>query len=368
MIFIAFVSYMFFRIALIIFNDNMRGIPSIYNLVVISSGYLVFRLVYFSKNFDAEIIRSFSSLFVFTITFYQVIYCFSLSSGDFSLQHSSLLGMFFGETKLPGIMEAAKTATYTRREFGFGDVIPRVVFLAEFPTTSALILLVTYNFYFRRNIKRISYKKLFFMDFLVLMSMLYTQSRVMLLAYLLALVSTYLFLAYRNRKAKLFLYSMFPFIIAIVFFVLLYVAEVLASFRASSGAARFDSYWLGLKLVYDNNFLFGLGVKPRVETLLGIPIGSHSTFVSSLVKFGIVGLIFSIYIFIIYPVNCMIKILLSTNIDDSAKLFVIRSVPIMLLWMTFQDVDAYVVAAVLIFSTLGLITKDLHTANRSIVK
>lgn len=184
-IIIVFIFYMLFRILFIIFSDTARGLPSVYNLVVLISGYLVFRLVFHIEKFDKEMTKSFSSLFIFMIVSYQAIYGYSILSSNFTLQHSSLFGLVFAKVHLPGIMDAAKTIIYTRQEYGFGEVIPRVVFLAEFPTTSALVLLMTYNFYIRAVFKKIRYSKLLVLDILVLISVSYTQSRVMFLAYIL---------------------------------------------------------------------------------------------------------------------------------------------------------------------------------------
>lgn len=363
---VAFIFYMLFRILFVIFSDSTRGLPSIYNLVVLTSGYLIFRLVFYKHKFDKEMTKSFSSLFVFMLISYQAIYGYSILSGDYSLQHSSLFGFMFGNINLPGIMDAAKTVIYTRLEYGFGEVIPRVVFLAEFPTTSALVLLMTYNCYLRTALKKISYSKLLFLDLLVLISVTYTQSRIMFLAYLFVLLASHAFIMHRNKSLRIFLYAAFPFVLAIAVFSLIQVAELLSSYRASSGTARLESYWMGIKLAYENNFLFGLGIKPRVETLLGIPIGSHSTFISSFVKFGVIGFLFSIFIFAVYPIGCMVRILLHECKDDTPKFFALRSVPILVLWVSFQDIDAYVIASTLIFCSLGLMLKDLQQMRASI--
>jgi hypothetical protein len=43
-------------------------------------------------------------------------------------------------------------------------------------------------------------------------------------------------------------------------------------------------------MVLDNNLLTGLGIKPRDEFLLSIPIGSHSSWISMFTKGGMVAL------------------------------------------------------------------------------
>ncbi|TAP40329.1 O-antigen ligase family protein [Alteromonas sp. KUL49] len=356
-IYFVFFLYMFIRaIASLISGDAGRAIATFYNFLVLFSGFLLFQTIKGSDKFSLQIIKSFANLFLFTVISYQLIYMFVLVSGEYYLYHKSLLGIIFQNAELPGLLDAAKTAIYTRFEWGFGDVVPRMVFLAEFPTTSALILSLTYAFFILYKFKKLSFFQLLMIDFIVLVSLTYTQSRVMLLAFLLSLLLSYLLILHRNNKVRAFLYGAFPFLIVMIGLGVFYLTDYLSSFRASSANVRFLSYMMGIELVLDSNPWFGLGVKPRVDSLIDIPIGSHSTLISSLVKFGIIGALFSTILFFIFPIKHVLLKVFNHNIPTEYRVFSVRVLPVILLWMVFQDLDAYTIASLLIFSCFGILS------------
>jgi hypothetical protein len=57
-------------------------------------------------------------------------------------------------------------------------------------------------------------------------------------------------------------------------------------FRQASSGARFVSYLVAFELVMDRNPLTGLGYMPKIPELVHIPIGSHSSWTSILIRGG----------------------------------------------------------------------------------
>lgn len=350
-----FVGYMITRVLFSAIDENMtRVIAAAYNIFVLLSGVFLYQALVKLEKFRIEIINGFSFLFVFTIVSYQIIYGYSIFTHSYELEHPSLLGILAGNSSLPGILESAKTVIYTRLEWGFGDVIPRLVFLAEFPTTAALVLLVSYQFYLLNKGYRLPVIKLLLIDSLVLVTSLYTQSRVMTLAFILSTLMFYLIYFRRYKIIGGLLKIFTPFVMFLMIFGLFELASFLSGFRGASEDARFTSYITGINMVLDNNLAFGLGIKPDSPAGLDIPIGSHSSFISIFVKYGLVGLFFLITLLVIMPIINGYYLLKRNLLDSPQIYFFIRTIPIIILWILFQDIDAYVIACTLVFTCLAI--------------
>lgn len=352
--FIIFFCVMFIRSAFAIENFGVsRVLSAYYNISLMFTGFLILKCITSDITLKKLFIENISKLFITTLIIYQVIFSYALYTNTYEIEHLSLLGITMFETTLPGLFESAKTAIYTRYEWGFGDVIPRVVYLGEFPTTSALILISTYCIYLIKNINRITYYKFLIFDMLVLISLSYTQSRVMIITFMITCIFSYFVILYHGKYKKIiFLYL--PFILIPLIYMIFYFAETLFSFRSTSGDARLLSYTMGYDLVLNENLFFGVGVKPIIDSIIEIPVGSHSTIISSFVKYGLVGLIFTFLYLIIIPINLLFRTILNPHVSISNKVTTIRMIPIFISWLLFQDIDAYAISALLFFTSYGI--------------
>ena len=132
--------------------------------------------------------------------------------------------------------------------------------------------------------------------------------------------------------------------------------------RAGSSATRFLTYTLAIDMVRDTNLLTGLGIKPRDHAALGIPIGSHSSFVSQFTKGGLLAL--AIYgAFFALALRQVLRSVARLRATQAAlgrdtaveALALARLSAIYLFWCVTEDFDAPAHAAALGGLVLGLL-------------
>jgi len=132
--------------------------------------------------------------------------------------------------------------------------------------------------------------------------------------------------------------------------------------RAGSSEQRFLSYRLAIEMVLQHNPLTGLGIKPRDPSLLDIPIGSHSSFVSMFTKGGFLALT----LFIVFYVLVIVRIIgvqlrlirgdARADRQDRVELvYLSRAAFVLLVWWVTEDFDAPAHAALLGGLCLGLL-------------
>jgi len=143
------------------------------------------------------------------------------------------------------------------------------------------------------------------------------------------------------------------------------VADLFSSInesRAGSSETRFLSYRLAIDMVLEQNPLTGLGIKPRDPSLLEVPIGSHSTFVSVFTKGGFLALAFlaSFYVLAIIRLAALQRRLYAGDpgLDRGQRIELVclsRATAVLLTWWTTEDFDAPAHAALLGSLCLGLL-------------
>jgi hypothetical protein len=141
----------------------------------------------------------------------------------------------------------------------------------------------------------------------------------------------------------------------------LFFADEIVASRQGSTDVRLQSYSMAYDLVVQQNPLFGLGIKPFDESLLEVPIGSHSTLASTFTKGGFVSLaVFAAFYFAIIAIwisfvlrSRRISILFPESVWKRV-LLLLRAAVVVLCWMVTEDIDAAANATVLGFLSIGL--------------
>ena len=111
----------------------------------------------------------------------------------------------------------------------------------------------------------------------------------------------------------------------------------------------------------ETNILTGLGVKPRDDSILTIPIGSHSSFVSSFTKGGLIGLgaMIAIYVVLLWRIvrSQLLLLRAASQGRDLRALelaYLSRCVLVLLTWWVTEDFDAPAHGAALAGLAIGL--------------
>jgi hypothetical protein len=136
-----------------------------------------------------------------------------------------------------------------------------------------------------------------------------------------------------------------------------------ASEYRSGSTERVLSYRTGIEKTLSENAVIGIGIKLMDEstmTTMGIPVGSHSTFVSLFVKGGIIGFTAAVMGLVIIPLSMWIRAFFLLNgssplqrklRSEAAILFNFQC--LLWFWMAFDDVDAPAFATVTTFVMYG---------------
>ena len=204
-----------------------------------------------------------------------------------------------------------------------------------------------------------------FIEVLVLAAVVLTGSRTTLGAFVLSM-GFWLLLAMPYWRALLVIST--PILIAGLVFFIGYGLEMAIEsvqraneFRQDSSGARFLSYITAWNMAIDLNPLTGLGATPLKPELLHIPIGSHSSWTSVLIRGGFLGVMaFAwIHLLLIGRAAKSIRFLVISISDIDPKVLVIsivlmRALLVTLLsWIT-EDLDGPAAGAAFAGLVLGL--------------
>lgn len=133
------------------------------------------------------------------------------------------------------------------------------------------------------------------------------------------------------------------------------------SAREASSETRLASYRMSYEVTMDQSPVIGLGIKPRVDNLV-IPLGSHSTVLSTLVRGGLLGLMLGLTTFFLLPAIWAARIVWKVITRSTAygrlrpfAIAVAAGLPSYLVYALLQDIDAYAPLSALIFSYLAVL-------------
>lgn len=150
----------------------------------------------------------------------------------------------------------------------------------------------------------------------------------------------------KSRYYPIFLAAAPLALIAAIYFVPEFVGRV-NDMREGSSNARFLAYEYAYRVTMERNPLIGVGVKPRIDEL-AIPVGSHSTVFSSLVRGGVVGALIAIFTFLVVPFVSGLRIVKA--LANNRAIFgeglpyavaALGGVPSILAYCVLQDLDVY---------------------------
>jgi hypothetical protein len=197
----------------------------------------------------------------------------------------------------------------------------------------------------------------------VLFAIAMTGSRTTIVAYMLSMGVWALLLAHYWRLA---LALSLPLLAGGAIFFFAYGLDYLVGafhqaneFRAASSGTRFASYRLAFEMTMDQNPLTGLGYTPKIREYIHVPIGSHSSWTSILIRGGFVGVFAFAVVYILlardllrswsYMFKASSRLPASRLIPDIAFS---RAVLVTLLWWLTEDLDGP--AAGIAFSGLAI--------------
>jgi hypothetical protein len=337
--------------ALAIAMVNEGGIPadrilaSIYNLALI--GVLVAFANFGRKAqlrspdhapLSGAIYRAAFWCFALQLVWVGAVQLYVVATGHMRIETKTLVMGALGE--LPGVL-----AQYAKLSIVITDWLStgpdtRIIGFGVYATEGALLVLLGGLLAaIHAGLKR-RWLLLIGIEIMIAVTLIEMASRTTLLAYL---VSLCLMAAFWGRRISSALLLLTP---------ILVVGAVIE---------RFKSYLLAFDLVRETNILTGLGVKPRDESILTIPIGSHSSFVSSFTKGGLVGLgaMIAIYVVLLWQIARSQLLLFQTASQGKEPraielVYLSRCVLVLLTWWVTEDFDAPAHGAALAGLAMGL--------------
>lgn len=203
----------------------------------------------------------------------------------------------------------------------------RLILFFDYASLITFFVIINLGFYLNNKIN--------FKDLCVILicfvPVYFSKSRICIVAYLLFLM----FYIIRYIKEKLVNYKiiLFSFIVVLLGGMLVFSSKLnnyisnFISMRGNSNNARFDLYLKSVLFTFNNNLLFGSGVK--IDYAFNVPYGSHSTFIGLFYKFGLFGLIIGMYLYF----SIFKSSLLSKN-----KTFFISLISLTII-MLLEDID-----------------------------
>lgn len=267
----------------------------------------------------------------------------------------ALVTSMFGED-LPGLLGSYATARLSGADWDSGSVVPRpLAFGVYFNEGALMFLLCGVVALLASRAKPVTWA----ISFCLAAGLITLGSRMLLIASILASTVALVARTPASKEVRILIASV-GLVVAILAIALnpnkvdLVVDQVVAA-REESSAARFLSYSVAVDETWRQSPVVGLGIKPRDDSLLRIPIGSHSTVVSTFTKGGILAL-FPLLIFYAYVVIAAFRLLFmdhGAGTYRKAQVALGATALIILAWMLVQDFDAPIYGSMLAFTVLG---------------
>lgn len=215
---------------------------------------------------------------------------------------------------------------------------PRTQVLGIYPNSTGLLLIFLYSVVVSLNINGMSTRKMILFTIMLILACFLTGSRTYLL-----LSCAYLFLlGIKNKRNLTFISLCLPFLIVLI----IVAIEFLLTLRIGSNNARIMIYQGSFNFMMETNPIFGIGIKPRLPDLIGLPypLGSHSTLWGYIIKCGLVGFLF-VLVFVTVPLyryfRTIILQILTKVPFDKQDFFIQSSFLIVIIALSMEDLDAF---------------------------
>lgn len=349
-----------FNISLSGETASTRILSAVYFIANILASVYIFGLIYHSS--ESVYNRSFRSflaggtiLFVMCAAFAVLVFMYAMAVGAFYLEVPTGLGALYSGN-LPGIAERSQAAVLAAPDWGFGFPLPRPIIFAPWYTAGAMLAAISGLLamgYVAINNK--SHVVEVAIDLLTLFVVMLVLTRSLTALYVIAFVICAFVFKDKRRMLLIYIASL-----AVIPALVLGMIEFISEFRSYSTESRLTSYTLGLETALNLSPAFGIGYKPMVE-FLSIPIGSHSSFISSLIRGGVLALAAFVFAFYLTPAFLWSKVFSPKSyrfVGNKRLLAIIfRFQVIVSGWLFFQEFDTASVVTLYLFCTLAFFWK-----------
>ncbi|MDC9826319.1 O-antigen ligase family protein [Devosia sp. ZB163] len=270
------------------------------------------------------------------------LYCIWFVSGGSDVSMPTLLGLL---PKLPGILSEYQQAVLVESDYLLGIKLPRSSLFAPFATTAAFLLAMMAGIYLLLSGIRVQpdFRRSSGLVPLNVAAVSMTLSR----ASMLAVIAAWLLAAFTSRLKMAGLLCILA-VVGLISFNLASSFELLADARPGSSSTRISMYEDSVELVLEQSPIYGIGVKPRTNER-NIPIGSHSSPISFLVRGGLLGMTFGVLLYLAPIIRSVMRIFLSFALGAHRfKRPTLYGASYSLAFLAFflvQDIDAYASAA-----------------------
>lgn len=215
---------------------------------------------------------------------------------------------------------------------------PRTQVLGIYPNSTGLLFIFLYVIVMSLNFYEFTWKRKVLITTMLVVVCFLTGSR----TFWLLSASFFLLLFIRNKSRLSFIAFFTPFLAVAG----LVAIEFLLTLRPGSNEARSMIYEGSFNFMMEVNPIFGLGIKPYLPEVIGVPfpLGSHSTIWGYVVKCGLVGIIFMLFLVgapIFRYMEMLVLQLFSKNKFNEQKFFILSSIVIVIIALGMEDLDAF---------------------------
>lgn len=337
-------------------GQPLRFMAALYNIAIWVSGLIIAQQVRAmledGETARREINRAAFWAFVVMVAFSWASFFIAYLRRDFDQQILSLFG-FIASDQIPesaALIRQSTTVVFTKADWGLPGVpMPRIGIYGPYPnaTAAATAVLGTLALFHMQGLKRHGWFWRAVVHFIIICTLAITLSRSSLGGWLAGLLAAHLFFGSMWTR----LGSVALIIAAVVVLGFSSVMNV-GGYRQYSTESRFDNYYRAIDETISSNPVFGLGMKPR-EEISHIAVGSHSTFVSTFTKGGLLGLTIVTVYLVILPGFRWLRLFMAGGAmgeADREQLRLLLTLQVTVLaWLAFEDLDAPATAAMLIF-------------------
>lgn len=275
----------------------MRLLATLYNLSFWVEGFILILVVYnisIKKKDVVKIAKSF--MFLGTMCgLLSIVGILLWLSGHRSVAIYSPAYRLFPSTLLESTRLIGHSLTFGMVSLDYTGlgILPRgnLFFTCATPLGLAMAITIPMTVYYFKTKSKLS--KAFIPITLQIIALLFSLSRIAIIGLLFSLVLVYFILHIRKFSFLLAIHLGILLVILVLVFVPTLPQETLnaaEAFRKGSTLTRLSLYKDTIERAFKRPVL-GYGFKPR-EAGMAIPIGSHSTFIGSFYKTGIVGFMF----------------------------------------------------------------------------
>lgn len=268
-----------------------------------------------------------------------------------------------GKTAYPLVNNSVRALILTA-DWYEQTLLPRSSVMGTYPVASAGLMMLFMGlltlYWLQKEKRGLGHLWVFIFVGLALTCFLYTNSRGATFAALIALAGLWVMMTYRFGVVSL-----------LGFFILMLAAwpsisaywDSLLQARNQSTGTRKELYEETIKYAMQNSPVLGVGVKPQ-EPGTAFALGSHSTYLSALIRSGILGML-ALVLWQLYLIVISIRLLFTVQEpfyrkQIAAYAFVIFS---MTVFMVTEEVDIPQVLMFLYFIIIGLFSamlRDIH--------